>query len=99
MARYLIVAGTQIVNIVEYESAIPPDTDEVGNLIILEVPQGTKNVGDIYDPTPDLNERYVTKMDRVVFQELFRLTNAVRVLEAKVALTGPQYRVFIKTLI
>lgn len=96
MARYLIVRNGAVRNVVDYPS-IPDDTTPEGDIVVPD-PTGTTNVGDAYDSATELFNRRYSKLDTVVAQELFRLTNAVRVLQGQTALTAGQYKAFLKTL-
>lgn len=97
MARYLHVRGTIVVNVVEYPTP-PPLVSEEGDDIILD-PTGQTNAGDTFDPRPERKERELNRMDPVVFDELFRLTNSDRAqnIPPRLPLTQEQYRDFLKT--
>ena len=94
--RYLYVVGGVVVNVVEY-SVTPPEVDEDGTNIILAI-TGVENIGDTIDITDVLKERRISKMETVIFQELFRLTNDVRILKGQATITVNQYKTFIKSL-
>lgn len=98
MARYMHVRGSTVVNVVEYPTTPPLLSDE-GDDIILD-PTGTTNAGATFDATDTRKERRLDRSETVIFQELFRLTNADRAQDSppKPALTAAQYRTFLKTL-
>jgi len=96
--RYLHVKSGFVVNIVEYPTT-PDDTDTNTNSDIVPAVTGLESVGDAFDVTDTLKDRRVSKVELAVFQELFRLTNAIRTLNAQATLTPAQYRTFVKTLI
>lgn len=96
MSRYLWIKAGKIVNVVEYGPTTPPENEE-GNEIVLAV-TGLESVGDTFDVADTLKDRRITKVDAAIYQELFRLTNAVRTLNAQGTLTPAQYRAYIKTL-
>ena len=94
--RYLWVKAGIIVNIVEYPGT-PPEV-EGGNDIVLAA-TGLESVGDAFDVTDTRNERQLNRVDGVILKELFRITNAIRTLNAQANLSAAQYRAFLKTLI
>jgi len=94
--RYLWIKAGVIANIVEYPTT-PPETEN-GNDIVPAV-TGLESVGDAFDVTDTRNERQLTRIDGVILKELFRITNAIRTLNAQANLSAAQYRAFLKTLI
>lgn len=102
MPRYMHVRNNIVVNVVEYPTPPPLVSDE-GDDIVRD-PTDTTAVGSTFDMTDTRKERELDRMDGisgVVLKELFRLTNADRAqdIPPKSALTGAQYRAFLKTLI
>ena len=95
--RYLWVKAGKVANVVEYGATTPPENED-GNDIVLAVTD-LESVGDTFDVTDTLKERRISAVELAVFQELFRLTNAVRTLNAQLTISAAQYRTFIKTLI
>lgn len=94
MPRALHIRANRVVNIVEYPGAIPETAEED---FVVPAVTGLESVGDTFDVNDTLLNRRVDKQDVMIFRELFRLTNAVRILEVKLAMTQAQYRAFIKT--
>lgn len=97
MARFLHVKAGVIRNIVEYGAQTPPDVDETGADIVPEV-TGQEFVGQAFDVSGAVKDRTIGAFPLAIFQELFRLTNAVRTLNAQAPLTPAQYKAFLKTL-
>jgi hypothetical protein len=97
MARFLYVKNGFITNIVEYGAQTPPLKTDVGEDIVPDLTSAW-SVGQAYDVTADLQQRHLDSVDLVVFQELFRLTNLVRALNAQAPLTAVQYKNFLKSL-
>lgn len=96
MARYLYVKGGLVRNIVDY-GFVPPAQSDAGEDIVPSV-TGTENVGDAFDASNAKRDSQYSGMDAVMVKELFRLTNAVRVLQSQAPLTAPQYAAFLKSL-
>lgn len=94
--RALWVKAGRVVNIVEYPNSLPEA--EQGNDVVPAV-TGLESIGDVFDATDALKERQLNRTDQVIFQELFRLTNAVRTLQGSATLTPAQYRNFVKSLL
>lgn len=99
MARYLYVRAGSVVNVVEHPDP-PPETTEEGDDIILD-PTGTTNAGEAFDPSDIRKDRQLDRVDVVVLNELFRLTNNDRAqdIPPKSVLTRAQYRAFLKSII
>lgn len=100
MARYLLIKAGLVVNIVDYGAATPPLVTNEGEDVVADVTEISR-VGDAFDMTDINKNRYISRIDLVIYAELFRLTNAVRALQIppQPALTAAQYRTFIKSLI
>jgi hypothetical protein len=99
MQRYLYVKNGIVQNIVDYEDGVtPPAKSDDGEDIVLD-PTGTTNVGDPFDVKSAVSDRTVTEIEPVVFDELLRLTNAVRTLQPdpQSALTEEEYRAFLSS--
>ena len=99
--RVLLVKAGVIRNIIGY-----PDVDELGNPVVFPESDtdgeyvlavtGTESVGDAFDLTDTRLERRLAKFDIMIYRELFRLTNEVRVLRGLGTITANQYRNAIK---
>lgn len=98
MARHLFVKNGFVVNVVEYPAEAPLVGDD-GEDVVPD-PTGATNVGDAFDVSDVKKDRALDQMDRVIFEELFRLTNADRAqdIPPKAAITRAQYRTFLKTI-
>lgn len=96
--RKLYVKGGIIRNVVEH-AVEPTETVTPDGEDIVDAVTGTEAPGEAFDVTPALHEREVRCHDGILIKELFRLTNAVRVLQGQAALTAAQYRAFLKTLL
>lgn len=96
MARYMYVRGGVVANIVEHATP-PPGTSPEGDVI---VPDTGVPVGTVVDLTDEMRNRQLDAWDLVIGKELLRLTNAVRALQipSLSALSGAQYRAYLKTL-
>ena len=93
--RVLFIRAGKVANIVGYpDGETVPEFTEGCDVVPAA---GTENVGDVFDMTDTLLERRINKQDRMIYQELFRLTNLVRTLNAQGTITVAQYRAFIKT--
>mgnify|MGYP001616822496 FL=1 len=94
--RYFHVKNGFIVNIVDYPYVPPPVSDEDEDIVL--DPTGTVSVGDPFDVLPTVRERRFTALERVLVQELLRLTNEVRALQTppRAPLTADEYKTWIK---
>ena len=99
MARYLYIKNGFVTNIVEHPTE-PDETSSQGEDIVPDT-SSTLSIGSAYDVVPDLRERVFIKLDtdtffRVIMKELFRISNAVRVLQGNTQETGAQFKARIK---
>ena len=96
--RILVVDATnKVTNVIGYPDGVAiPDMDAAGNTLVPAV-TNTETPNDTFDLTDTLLERRINRQDVMIYRELFRLTNAVRILELKGQLTLPQDRAFLKT--
>lgn len=92
--RCLYIKAGKVVNIVEH--ADPPETDDGADVV--PAVTGLESIGDNFDVTQKIKDRAIDKFPMAIFQELFRLTNAVRTLNSQATITPAQYRAFLKTL-
>ena len=99
MARYLWVKDGIITNIVEYGDKTPAATDD-GNYIVPD--PGGLSVGDAFDMTDELQNRDLGRVEPIVMDEMFRLTNESRTKDALAiaspqrSLTPDEYQAFLK---
>jgi hypothetical protein len=94
--RVLYIQNNIITNIIGYPDGEPlPEADADGYYVLAT--SDSQNVGDVFDMTDTLQERRINKLDAMVYKELFRLTNEVRVLRGQGQITANQYRTYIKT--
>ena len=96
--RKLYATGGIIRNVVEH-AVEPTETVTSDGEEIVDAVTGSEAPGEAFDVTPALQEREVRRHDGLLVKELFRLSNAVRVLQGQAALTAAQYRAFLKTLL
>ena len=99
MSRHLYVKNGLVTNIVEH-SVQPPDVSDQGEDIVPDL-TSTLSIGSVYDVTPDTRERTYNKLDtdtflRVMMREIFRINNAVRVLQGGAQETAAQFKARIK---
>lgn len=95
MQRILLVKAGFIANIVAYADGLVVDAVIEGCDTATAV-TGAESVGDAFDITDALRERRINQMDTMIYKELFRLTNEVRVLRSLATITAAQYRTAIK---
>lgn len=94
MKRYLFVKGGVVINVVGYEDDVIPAPVIDGYDVILD-PTGITNLGDAFDQ----RDIQLDRADQIILKELFRISNALRVINLQQAFTATQYRAFLKTLI
>ena len=87
--RCLHIKNGFVVNVVEYPGDVP-ESDGLADVV--PAVTGLESVGDAFDVTGALKDRLITRMDAVVLNELFRLTNEVRALKLQATITKLQYR-------
>ena len=93
--RVLLINAGVIRNIIGYPDGDTfPESDADGEYVLAVT--GTESVGDAFDLTDTRLERRLAKLDLMVYKELFRLTNEVRVLRGLGTITANQYRNAIK---
>ena len=93
--RVLLVKAGVVANIIGYpDDAAVPEEDAEGEYVAAVT--GLESVGDAFDLTDTRLERRLAKFDVMIYKELFRLTNEVRVLRGLGTITANQYRNAIK---
>ena len=91
--RVLYVKAGVIVNVVEHPN--PPETDD--GCVVVPAVSGLESAGQAFDVTDTLLERRLNSAEVMIYKELFRITNEVRVLRGLGTITITQYRAAIKT--
>lgn len=94
MKRVLLLKDGVVQNVVGFDDAAEVPLEMDGCRCAID-PTGSTNAGDAFDE----RELTLDAMDRVVFRELFRLTNELRATRGLGALTATQYRAHLKTLL